>query len=121
MEWIREQLKSNKQPLLFVISHVPIYGGTHSSYEFPKNEERLELIELFEKYQVDYVLEGHYHSYVDVTINGVRYITSGSFSDGLLNAGNRHFLLFRVYGPNVSIEKVPVGVDIPIQYEDQEI
>ena len=121
MEWIKEELRTSKQPLLFVISHIPIYGGAHETYDFPKGEERTELIELFEKYDVDYVLEGHYHSYVDITENGVRYITSGSFSDGLLNSGDRHFLLFRVYGPDVTIEKVPVGLNIPVQYIDEEI
>jgi len=121
IEWIKEELKTNKQPLLFVISHMPIYGGEHDGYDFPKGEERTELIQLFEKYEVDYVLEGHYHSYVDITKNGVRYITSGSFSDGLLNSGDRHFLLFRVYGPEVSIEKILVGQDYPVQYMDGEI
>jgi len=121
MDWIAKELRLNRQPLLFVISHVPIYGGSHSGYDFPKGEERDQLIELFEKYQVDFVLEGHYHSYEDITVNGVRYITSGSFSDGLLNSGNRHFLLLRVYGPNVSVEKVPVSADIPVQYLDREI
>jgi len=121
MEWIKKELKTNKQPLLFVVSHVPIYGGSHDNYDFPKSEERAKLIDLFEKYEVDYVLEGHYHSYVDITDNSVRYITSGSFSDGLLNSGERHFLLFRVYGPNVSIEKVGVSADIPVQYMDGQI
>jgi len=121
MEWIKEELKSNKQPLLFVISHMPIYGGEHDGYDFPKGEERTELIELFEKYEVDFVLEGHYHSYVDFTVNGVRYITSGSFSDGLLNSGDRHFLLFNVYGPEVTVEKVTVELDAPIEYMDGEI
>jgi 3',5'-cyclic AMP phosphodiesterase CpdA len=119
MEWIRKELRANTQPLLFVVSHMPIYGGAHDNYDFPRTEERTELIGLLEKYEVDYVLEGHYHSYVDITVNGVRYITSGSFSDGLLNAGDRHFLLFRVYGPNVSVEKVLVGADMPVQYMDE--
>lgn len=121
MQWIAKELRTNKQPLLFVISHVPIYGGSHGGYDFPKGKERTELIELFEKYEVDFVLEGHYHSYEDITVNGVRYITSGSFSDGLLNSGDRHFLLFRVYGPNVSVEKIPVGLDMPVQYMDVQI
>jgi len=121
MHWIQEELRSNKQPLLFVISHMPIYGGSHGTYEFPKTEEREILIELFEKYEVDFVLEGHYHGYVDITNNGVRYITSGSFSDGLLDSGQRHFLLINVYGPEVSVEQVLVGEDMPVQYMDGEI
>jgi len=121
MAWIARQLKTNRQPLLFVISHVPIYGGSHGSYDFPKGQERDELINLFEKYNVNFVLEGHYHSYVDITENGVRYITSGAFTDGLLNSGDRHFLLFHIYGPNVSIEKVLVGEDIPVEYMDGQI
>ena len=121
MEWIRQELRTNKQPLLFVVSHMPIYGGAHGAYEFPKSEERTQLIGLFEKYEVDYVLEGHYHGYVDITVNGVRYITSGSFTEGLLDAGQRHFLLFRVYGPNVSIRKIDVDPDSPVQYMDGEV
>ncbi|MFC1675484.1 metallophosphoesterase family protein [Planctomycetota bacterium] len=120
-EWIAEQLRTNKQPLLFVISHMPIYGGSQSAFEFPKTEEREMLMSLFEKYEVDIVLEGHYHSYVDITNNGVRYITSGSFSGGLLDSGIRHFLMVNVYGPEVTVEQVPVGEDIPVQYMDGEI
>ncbi|MBA7662163.1 3',5'-cyclic adenosine monophosphate phosphodiesterase CpdA [subsurface metagenome] len=118
MAWIRNELKGNRQPLLFVVSHLPVYGGSHGRYDFPQTTERTELVELFERYGVDYVLEGHYHGYVDITVNGVRYITSGSFSDGLLDSGERHFLLFRVYGTDVTVEKIPVKSDAPVQYLD---
>ncbi len=121
MEWIQEQLKTNKQPLLFVISHMPIYGNSYGSYEFPETLEKQQLIALFEKYEVDFVLQGHYHGFVDITNNGVRYLTSGSFSDGLLDSGIRHFLLINVYGPQVTIELVPVGEDIPVEYMDGQI
>ena len=121
MEWIQEQLKSNKQPLLFVISHMPIYGNLYGNYKFPETEEKQQLIALFEKYQVDIVLQGHWHGFVDITNNGVRYVTSGSFSDGLLDSGIRHFLLINVYGPQVTIELVPVGKDIPVEYMDGQI
>jgi len=121
MEWIRNQLRDNKQPLLFVISHMPIYGDSYGTYKFPETEEKQQLIELFEKYEVDFVLQGHYHGYVDIVNNNVRYITSGSFSDGLLDSGQRHFLLVNVYGPEVAVEQVLVGEDIAIQYMDGEI
>jgi len=121
MEWIQNQLRNNKQPLLFVISHMPIYGDSYGTYKFPETEEKQQLIELFEKYEVDFVLQGHYHGYVDITNMGVRYITSGSFSDGLLDSGQRHFLLINVYGPEVTVEQVLVGQDIPVQYMDGEI
>jgi len=121
MEWIAEQLRNNKQPLLFVISHMPIYGDSYGVYEFPETEEKQQLIALFEKYEVDFVLQGHYHGFVDITNNGVRYVTSGSFSDGLLDSGIRHFLLINVYGPQVAIKQIPVGEDIPVQYMDGQI
>lgn len=121
LEWLKQELRTNKQPLLFVISHYPVYGGLQGVYEFVKSEERLKLIELFEKYEVDYVLEGHYHGYVNLTVGNVHYITSGSFSEGLLDSGERHFLLFSVYGPNVNIEKIAIKTDIPVEYRDQEI
>jgi len=121
MEWIQEQLRSNKQPLLFVISHMPIYGNLYGNYKFPETDEKQQLIALFEKYQVDIVLQGHWHGFVDITNNGVRYVTSGSFSDGLLDSGIRHFLLINVYGPEVTVEQIPVGKDIPVEYTDGEI
>jgi len=121
MEWIRDELRNNKQPLLFVISHMPIYGDSYETYEFPDTPEKQQLIALFEKYEVDFVLQGHFHGYVDITKNGVRYITSGSFSEGLLDSGQRHFLLINVYGPQVTIEQVLVGQDIPVEYMDGEI
>jgi hypothetical protein len=121
MEWIQDQLRNNKQPLLFVISHMPIYGNSYGVYGFPETEEKQQLIELFEKYEVDFVLQGHYHGFVDITNNGVRYIASGSFSDGLLDSGIRHFLLLNVYGPEVTIGQVPVGEEIPVEYMDGEI
>ena len=121
MEWIAEQLQTNKQPLLFIISHMPIYGDSYGSYDFPETIEKQQLIALFEKYEVDFVLQGHYHGFADITHNSVRYITSGSFSDGLLDSGIRHFLLVNVYGPEVIIEQVPVGEDIPVEYMDGQI
>lgn len=121
MEWIHKELKENKQPLLFVVSHMPIYGGSHDSYEFPKTEEREELIGLFEKYEVDCVFEGHYHGYVELDINGVRYVTSGSFSEGLLDSGLRHFLMVHIYGPDLEIEQVIVDRDASVEYRDGEV
>ena len=121
MEWIKTELRTNKQPLLFVISHMPIYGGNHGIYEFPKNEERAALIAMFEKYRVNYVLEGHYHGFVEEVVNDVHYVTSGSFSDGILDAGQRHFLIFHVYGPNVKIEQVMIDPVSPIEYRQNEV
>jgi hypothetical protein len=121
MLWIQDQLRNNKQPLLFVISHMPIYGQAYGVYAFPETEEKQQLIQLFEKYEVDFVLQGHYHGFVDITKNNVRYVTSGSFSDGLLDSGERHFLLLKVNGPEVTIGQIPVGKDIPIQYMDAQI
>ena len=121
MQWIQDQLRNNKQPLLFVISHMPIYGELYGVYEFPETEEKQQLIQLFEKYEVDFVLQGHYHGFVDIINNNVRYVTSGSFSDGLLDSGQRHFLLLNVNGPEVTIEQILVGKDIPVQYMDGEI
>ncbi len=108
MEWIHQELRTNTQPLLFVISHEPIFGGSHGTYDFPKTAEREQLIAMFEKYKVNYVLEGNYHGFVEVVSNGVHYITSGSFSEGLLDSGIRHFLFLRIFGPNVTVQQVPL-------------
>ncbi|MBF0252730.1 MAG: metallophosphoesterase [Candidatus Omnitrophica bacterium] len=117
MDWIRKELKENQQPLLFVISHVPMYGGNSLSL-FPQNKEKEELVALFEKYEVDIVFQGHYHGFADVTVNNVRYITCGSFSETLLDSGFRQFISVKVYGPEIKIEEVIVGKDLPIQYKN---
>ncbi|MBF0253562.1 MAG: hypothetical protein HQL11_00310, partial [Candidatus Omnitrophica bacterium] len=96
-------------------------GGAHGIYVFEDAAERAELMAMFEKYEVDFVLQGHYHAYVDQEINGVRYITSGSFTDGLLDEGLRHFLVFKVLGPEVRVEMVPVLRGGPVEYRDGEI
>jgi len=70
---------------------------------------------------VDLVLSGHYHGYAETTVNGVQYITSGAFTEGLMDSGLRHFLMVRVYGPSVRVDKIVVGLGGPIQYRDDEI
>ncbi|GAI05673.1 unnamed protein product [marine sediment metagenome] len=118
MYWLEEELSSNNRPITFVVSHYPIYGGKHGIYQFPRNEEREKLISLFEKYQVDYVLEGHYHGYVHIEENGVNYVTSGSIGCGPLDNDTYHYLVFTVSGNHVSYRKVDIPVDEQPIYRD---
>jgi len=103
-----------------VVSHFPIYGGSHGIYHFPENEEREKMIELFEKYDVDCVLEGHFHGFVHLNEGGIDYITTGAVGSGLLDNDTYHYLVFTVSGTRVTYEKKNIPVHEPALYRESE-
>ena len=42
------------------------YGTSYGIYGFLKTEEKQQFIYLFEKYEVDFTLRGHYYCFVDM-------------------------------------------------------
>jgi len=120
MQWLEKELSVNTRPVVFVVSHYPIYGGSHGMYHFPRNAEREEMISLFEKYNVDCVLEGHFHGFVHINKGGVDYVTSGGIGCGLLDNDTYHYLVFTVSGSHISYEKKNISVDAPPVYRKSE-
>jgi len=120
MRWLEQELAVNTRPVVFVVSHLPIYGGSHGIYHFPRNEEREKMLALFEKYNVNCVLEGHFHGFVHINEGGVDYITSGGIGCGLLDNDTYHYLVFTVSGNHVSYVKKNIPVDAPTNYRNAE-
>ena len=78
-EWLEEVLKNNTSRWTFVVYHHASFLSVSNSNAYTKRLP--DVIELFEKYDVDAVFNGHVHFYDRTTpINGVTYITLPSMS-----------------------------------------
>jgi len=85
--WLIEELKCNDKQWLFTFFHHPPWTNAWSAdynlpffeyFRYKGNEDmRTSLVPLFEKYKVDFVLNGHSHCYQRGELNGVKYIISG--------------------------------------------
>lgn len=85
--WMIEQLKSNTQKWLFVYFHQPPwtnawsgdYGVPGSPYFLYQGDKKMrtDLVPAFEKYKVDFVVNGHSHCYQRGEMNGVQYLITG--------------------------------------------
>lgn len=80
--WLEETLKKNTSRWTVVIYHHSSYNSSEPDMSMLKN--RAVISELFEKYKVNLVLNGHVHFY-DRTqpINGVQYVTLPTMSGNL--------------------------------------
>lgn len=74
--WLVKKMKEiGKEKFLCLIFHHPIYStGRHGSM---KEEKRKEFTDLFEKYDVDAVFNGHDHHYERSEKNDIFYIVAG--------------------------------------------
>ena len=85
--WLVDELKCNDKQWLFTFFHHPPWTNAWSpDYNIPFLEYfrykgnvdmRTSLVPLFEKYKVDFVLNGHSHCYQRGELNGVKYVISG--------------------------------------------
>lgn len=86
-KWLVDELKCNNKQWLFTFFHHPPWTNAWSpDYNIPFLEYfrykgnvdmRTSLVPLFEKYKVDFVLNGHSHCYQRGELNGVKYVISG--------------------------------------------
>jgi len=93
--WLLEQLKCNDKQWLFTFFHHPPWTNAWSAdynlpffeyFRYKGNEDmRSSLVPLFEKYEVDFVLNGHSHCYQRGEMNGVKYIISGGAGSSKLD------------------------------------
>ncbi len=77
INWLREQLKTNKK--ILIAMHVPIFDEKNPNVI---REDQKFLHEIFrESKRVKYVLAGHFHSvYLEKKINGIKYIVVPALS-----------------------------------------
>ncbi len=82
VQWLEATLAANTQPWLIVFFHVPPYDALPD--DSMGDAVRINLVPLFERYNVDLVLNGHNHNYQRSIVNGITYIVTGG-AGGELN------------------------------------
>ncbi|MEN2983727.1 MAG: metallophosphoesterase [Dictyoglomaceae bacterium] len=102
MGWLIDVLENTKTKYKFVFMHQPVIAPSFF-FLFHKADpiESIKLMEIFEKYQVNYVFSGHIHMYYRKEINGVIYIISGiggatPYVSPEVDAGKPHFILINI-------------------------
>lgn len=108
-KWLVRELENADHDWLFVFFHHPPWTNSWGiMYKYPVSpyfryrgtkKVRKHLVPLFEKYKVDFVLNGHAHSYQRGTLNGVQYLITGGAGDSSLD--------FHCHdkSPNISVER----------------
>jgi predicted phosphodiesterase len=84
--WLEDRLKNTNANNIFIFTHYCLFDSEYLSYtdwSFP--EEKYYLIDLFDKYNVNYYICGHLHLNAQSEIRGVDYITIKNMSS---NAGD---------------------------------
>lgn len=78
-DWLKKDLEKNKKENVFVFLHKPLFDPTeiYKNHVMSGRETAKRLIEVFEKYKVDYVIAGHIHGYARAERNGVVYVVTG--------------------------------------------
>lgn len=106
--WMVEEMKCNDKKWLFVFFHQPPWTNAWSAdYYLPFSpyflyqgnvDMRSSLVPEFERYKVDFVVNGHSHCYQRGALNGVQYLITGGAGASTLDA-NKH-----TGSPNISRE-----------------
>ncbi len=112
MEWLISILEDTKAKYKFVFMHQPVISPSFF-FLFHKADliESKKLMEVFEKYQVNYVFSGHIHMYYRRKINGVIYIISGiggatPYVSPEIEAGKPHFILINLSKNGIIDKKI---------------
>ena len=74
--WLKQDLAKTKQEHIFVFMHRPTFDPTeiYENYVMSGRQTVKALMELFTRYNVDYVFAGHLHGYARAEREGVVYI-----------------------------------------------
>jgi len=108
MDWIEDQLRNDNSTHKFVLSHICLYDG---DLETPTilcdPDERLRLLALIDKYNVDYFLCGHKHWVEEDEVDGVHHIMGGTGSPWKRPYNSKPlFWYFQVNGGDVEYSKI---------------
>ena len=78
-DWLIKDLKTNKNPNIFVFMHKPAFDATEFYEDHVMDSRRMSevLINTFKEYKVDYVFAGHIHGYGRALRDDVVYIITG--------------------------------------------
>ncbi len=92
-----------KNQMIFVFMHIP--PSISSAFEVKSFDNQERLIDLFDRYKVDYVFAGDYHGYARVRRNNTAYIVTGG-GGAHLEKGNRYARFHHVVVLDVSDSSV---------------
>lgn len=109
--WLKADLAKNVNKPIFVFMHKPALDPTDSVFEnyiMPGRQETQELIGLFNRYKVDYVIAGHIHGFARTKRDAVVYLLVGG-AGGPLHlpreiGGFFHYVKFIVNGDKIKDE-----------------
>lgn len=106
IEWIKQELSSTGPEMPLVISvHTPFinpHAMTRSGLD-ALSEASANVLSLFKDHNLKMVLQGHNHTYMNLYINGIHYISGGSSSFGT-NLHNDGFLHIKIKKDTEKIE-----------------
>jgi len=111
-QWLVDVLKNTDKKYKFVFMHQPVISpGIFFLFHKADPIESKELMQIFEKYKVNYVFSGHIHMYYRKIINNVVYIISGiggarPYVSSDLDEGKPHFILIEVKDSGIREEVI---------------
>ncbi len=91
---------------IFVFMHIP--PPVSLDFSARRFEDEKELVALFQKYHVDYVIAGDYHGYARVKVGNTVYLVTGGGGGHLEMAkfGRFHHAIVLTLGPNAVSERI---------------
>ena len=106
--WMVDEFRCNNKKWLFIFFHQPPWTNAWSlDYYVPfspyflyegDEDMRTDLVPEFERYGVDFVVNGHSHCYQRGSLNGVQYLVTGGAGASTLDANTNSS------APNLSVE-----------------
>ena len=121
VRWLEATLAANAQPWVIVWFHLPPFDS-YTKTDL-SSAVRINLVPLFERYQVDLVISGHSHNYQRSNVNGITYLVTaggGAELNPLLVAGpelevgfgGNHFVRFQVDGTALTAQAITIDGEI---------
>lgn len=105
IDWLEDLLKNESQNCrnITILSHVNILRSRRTTSANPLVEEVVYLLDLFARYNVDLVINGHDHLQDEQTFGSTKYLILDALKDGYENAG---YLILNVDSGNINYEFV---------------
>lgn len=107
LQWLENDLRPYANQLVVVVSHFPPWNGFFSSvFKMASDEEAAYLKDILYRYDVDYMVAGHFHGFAENFIGKTKYLVTGAAND-INDPGQRqHYLRFTVNGSSITYQKV---------------
>ena len=114
--WLEQDLSQTQAEFRFVFTHIPSFDPrTGENHTLFNSTTSIQLMSLFETYEVDVVFAGHIHMYNQTVVNGVRYVITGGAGASLYanedSGGIFHYMNVTLNERGITIE--PVLLDTP--------